>query len=250
MISTQNLSVHYDKAPILSGLNLQALPKDFIGIIGPNGAGKSCLIKTLAGILSPLSGRVELNGGNLTDLSPKQKARRLAYLAQDKQIFWHGTVHDLVALGRAPYRGALGRLSADGKQAVITAMHEAQCYDLRDRRYDTLSGGEKMRVHLARSFAVQADVLIVDEPTTALDPYYQLSILEALRTQAASGKTIIASLHDLALARKFCSRIWVVHDGRLVCDGLPQEALSHDILRTVFKIKPNTNVEQTGWELA
>jgi iron complex transport system ATP-binding protein len=146
-------------------------------------------------------------------------------------------VRELVALGRAPYRGRLGALSAEDVAAIDTALVFAHCSDLQDRRFDNLSGGEQARVLLARALAVGAGVLLADEPTASLDPYYQISIMQSLQDEAKSGKTVITSLHDLSLARQYCDRIWVMQDGKLVADNAPKKALSETILADVFRIK-------------
>lgn len=237
MLSLKNLSATYSKAPIVAGINAEVKAGEFIGLVGANGAGKSCLLKTIAGLLRPCAGQADFDGVNIHTLPIKTRARRIAYLGQDRSSVWPLPVSDLVALGRAPYRGGLGRLSVLDEAAIDAALSAAQCADLQDRRFDRLSGGEQMRVHLARALAVDAPLLLADEPIAALDPYFQISILGALQAQAKSGKTSIASLHDLSLARQYCTRIWVLHNGHLVQDEVPETALSADILAQVFRVK-------------
>ena len=238
-----NLSVAYAGTPILRGLNTQVQGGEFIGLVGPNGSGKSCLLKTIAGILNPYSGSVHMDGGNIHSVDAKSRARTLSYLAQDKAAHWPLPVRGLIALGRAPYRGHLGCLSPQDKLAIDNAVRAAHCTDLQDRRFNQLSGGEQMRVHLARALAVDAALLIADEPNTALDPYYQISLMNTLSAQAKNGKTIITSLHDLSLAKQFCTRIWVLHEGALIHDSNPKNALGKDVLAQVFKVS-KTNL---GW---
>lgn len=237
ILSLKNLSAAYGKTPIVSGVNADVKAGEFIGLVGANGAGKSCLLKTIAGLLKPHAGQVEYAGANIHVMLIKVRARNIAYLGQDRFSVWPLPVRDLVALGRAPYRGRLGRMSSQDEMAIDAAMMSAQCADLQERRFDHLSGGEQMRVHLARALAVDAPLLLADEPIAALDPYFQFSILAALKAQADAGKTIVASLHDLPLARQFCSRIWVLHEGQLVQDGAPKSALSADVLAQVFRVK-------------
>ena len=238
-----HLSVAYTGTPILRGLNAQVHGGEFIGLVGPNGSGKSCLLKTIVGILNPRGGSVHVDDRNVHNLGAKLRAQSLSYLAQDRDAHWPLPVRGLIALGRAPYRGHLGRLSPQDKLAIDNAVRAAYCTDLQDRRFDQLSGGEKMRVHLARALAVDAPLLIADEPTTALDPYYQISLMNTLSAQAQSGKTIITSLHDLSLAKQFCSRIWVLHEGALIRDSSPKNALGKDVLAQVFKVSKTNR----GW---
>lgn len=238
-----NLSTAYTKTPILNGLNAQAKSGEFIGLVGPNGSGKSCLLKTIAGLLPPLEGTVNLDDTDIHATGPKIRARSISYLAQNKSAQWPLPVYDMVALGRAPYRGTLGKLSEQDKQAIEYALGATQCNDLRYRRFDQLSGGEQMRVHLARTFAVDAPILLADEPNTALDPYYQIFLMDALSAQVKTGTTVIASLHDLTLAKQFCSRVWVLSAGVLLKDDNPENALTDHILANVFNMKRDGN----GW---
>ncbi len=238
----ENLSAGYGKAQILRGINTQAKPGELIGLVGPNGAGKSCLLKTIAGLIRPDAGQVCISGQSITSLAPSERAKKIAWLSQDRSAVWALSVRALVALGRAPYRGRLGRLSPDDRAAIDTALVSADCTELQDRRFDTLSGGERARVLLARALAVGAPLLLADEPTASLDPYYQISIMQTLRDEAKNntndgGKIVIASLHDLSLAQQFCDRIWVMQDGKLVADDRADIALNGQILAEVFRVK-------------
>ena len=238
----ENLSAGYGRGDRdIAGITAQASPGEFIALVGPNGAGKTCLIKTIVGLITPTTGMVALHDMNASAMSAKMRARQFAYLAQDRTAAWTMPVRGLVALGRAPWRGPLGRLSANDERAITRAMGATRCSDLASRRFDQLSGGEQARVHLARAMAVYAGVLLADEPVASLDPYYQLSILGCLRDVAADGKIVIASLHDLTLARRFATRIWVMDKGRLVQDKTADAALGPDILRRVFQIEKNAD---------
>ena len=233
----KNLNAGYGKTAVLRGINCKANPGEIIGLLGPNGSGKSCLLKTIAGLIVPRRGVVVFNGESVNTLSPKTRAKNIAWLAQDRSAAWALSVRELVSLGRAPYRGRLGRLSQADEHAVDVAMASAHCTDLQNRDFNTLSGGEQARALLARALAVEAPVLLADEPTASLDPYYQISILQVLAQEAKTGKMVIVSLHDLALAKQFCDRVWVMQDGRLVADDKPQKALNLSLLADVFRIK-------------
>ncbi|MCF6275184.1 MAG: ABC transporter ATP-binding protein [Robiginitomaculum sp.] len=241
-LTIENLSAGYGKTSVLQDINATAKPGELIGLVGPNGSGKSCLLKTIAGLIMPTAGQVSLGGRPALSLSSKVRAKQIAWLAQDRSAAWALSVRALVALGRAPYRGRLGKLSADDEAAIDTAMAAAHCTDLQDRRFDALSGGEQARVLLARALAVGAPFLLADEPTASLDPYYQISIMQSLRGEAKNnktkgGKTVITSLHDLPLAKQYCDRIWVMQGGKFVADNVPDIALSDTILADVFRIK-------------
>jgi len=233
----ENLYAGYDKTPVLQNICSVAKPGELIGLLGPNGSGKSCLLKTISGLIAPTSGHVTFSGKSVTSLPPKTRAKSIAWLAQDRSAAWALSVRELVSLGRAPYRGRLGTFSNADMQAIDDAMSSAYCTALQDRRFDTLSGGEQARVLLARALAVGAPLLLADEPTASLDPYYQISILQSLSREAKSGKIVITSLHDLTLARQFCDRVWVMQGGRLVADDTPQKALNPSLLAGVFRIQ-------------
>jgi len=233
----ENLSAGYGKKSVLDGVEAAAKPGELIGLVGPNGAGKSCLLKTVAGLITPDDGHVNFSGQSVHTFTPRVRSQKIAWLAQDRSAAWALSVRELVCLGRAPYRGRLGKLSAGDENAVAWALTSAHCAGLQNRRFDHLSGGEQARVLLARALAVDAPLLLADEPIASLDPYFQISIMQSLRNVAQSGKIVITSLHDLALARQFCDKIWVMNEGRLVRDAEADNALSEDVLADVFKIK-------------
>ncbi|NNC38194.1 MAG: ABC transporter ATP-binding protein [Acidimicrobiales bacterium] len=240
-LELRHISAGYGKTPVLENVHTRAAKGDFIGLVGPNGAGKSCLLKTIAGLIKPTEGELGLSGFDLSTFPAKARAKHIAYLAQERNAAWPLTVRELVTLGRAPFRGPLGDLSKAGESAIDQAITAVQCEDIMDRRFDHLSGGEQARVLLARALAVDAPVLLADEPVASLDPYYQLSIMQSLHAEAIRGKTVIASLHDLGLAQQFCSRIWVLDKGKLVRDDLAERALGAQILHEVFGVRRVTD---------
>lgn len=241
MIVLDNLSGGYGTKTILRSITAQAKGGDFIALLGPNGGGKSTLIKTLAGLLSPHGGSVTLEGQDVHALSPQPRARKIAYLAQHREATPGMRGIDIVALGRAPYRGRLGRISEDGQAAIEKACRKARIETFMNRAFDTLSGGEQARVLLARALAVEAPVLLLDEPIAALDPYYQLIMMEILKAEAESGRLVITALHDLALAHQFADRFWVMKEGKLFADATPDTILATGMFEQVFGINPPEN---------
>ncbi|RAH99889.1 ABC transporter [Acuticoccus sediminis] len=207
---------------VLSGVNLTLRPGEFVGLIGPNGAGKSSLVEVLAGLARPARGVVAIDGRPLCALRPRMLARTVAYLAQGATIDWPIRVAEVVALGRLPHGERAGAVSA----AVDRAMAAADVLALAGRRADALSGGERMRVLLARALAVEAPFLFADEPLTALDPFHQLHAMELLRRTARGGAAVTVVLHDLALATRFCDRVVLLSDGGVAADGPPETVLT------------------------
>jgi iron complex transport system ATP-binding protein len=232
----KSLSAAYGKREALKAVNLSARGGEIIGLLGPNGSGKTTLMKTLLGLHKPSSGDTTLNGKPISAMAPRARAKSIAYLAQSRRAAWPMTARDVVTLGRAPHRGSLGRISSAGERAIDKALSDCGASDLATRDITTLSGGEQARIFLARAMAVEADVLLADEPVAALDPFYQLSIMEVLRAQARAGTLVITALHDLSLASHYCDRIWVLDDGKLIADGPPKTALTDAVLADVFNI--------------
>lgn len=237
MIEFENLSAGYGPCDVLQSVSAKAEAGEFIALIGPNGCGKSTLLKTISGIITPSSGTISVPGKTLANLALKERAKTIAYLAQSREAMPSMSAEDIVRLGRAPYRGALGKISPEGETAISSALSRTQSESLSTRQFSNLSGGEQARILLARALAVEAPLLLADEPIAALDPYYQLSMMDILKAEAASGKTVITALHDLSLAAQFADRIWIMHQGKIIADGTPHDVLNTENLKTVFGVK-------------
>jgi iron complex transport system ATP-binding protein len=206
-----------------------------IGLIGPNGAGKSTLVRAIAGLI-PSAGAVLVDGAPVTALPLRRRARRIAYLPQGQSVHWPLTVERLVALGRLPHLAPFARPAEGDKQAIERALARTDLLGLRDRAIDELSGGERARALLARALAVEAPLLLADEPLAALDPAHQIEVMALLREEATRGATVIAVLHDLTIAARWCDRLLLIDDGRLVADGDPRDVLTADRIGSVYGV--------------
>ena len=235
-LAAEELRVRLPDRPTLNSVSVSVDVGEFVGLVGPNGAGKTTLLRTLAGLVPPSSGRVLLDGRALFAISRDERARRLAVLVQSARIGWPMRVSEVVALGRLPHRRAFTRPSEADHAAVARAMARADVAHLSERAEPSLSSGERMRVLLARALAVEAEILLADEPTTALDPAHQLDAMSLLRGISRAGTGIVAVLHDLTLAARFCDRLVVLSEGRIVADAKPALALTDPLLRTAFGI--------------
>jgi iron complex transport system ATP-binding protein len=190
----------------------------------------------LAGLV-PSSGAVHVGGVALSSLALRERARRFAYLPQGHIVHWPLPARDIVALGRYPH-GATdpARLTLRDTEVVLRAMQATDVVEFSDRRVTELSGGERSRVALARVFAVEAPVILADEPTSSLDPRHQIDVMKSLRTAAGQGTLVMVVTHDLGLAARFADTVLVLSEGRLVSQGAPTEALSDQVMSDVFRI--------------
>jgi iron complex transport system ATP-binding protein len=221
---------------VVDGVDAAFAPGELVALIGPNGAGKSSLLRLLAGLVRPDAGLVVLDGRPLARWRPAELGRRLSYLPQTPESAWSLTVADLVALGRHPHRAPLAGPSTADRDAVARALTRCDVAAFADRDIRTLSGGEAMRAHLARALATEAPILLADEPVASLDPRHQLAIMNLLRALAHDGRTVLAVLHDLTLATRFCDRLLLLDRGRLVAAGAPAAVLTDMAMRRVFGV--------------
>lgn len=215
--------------PVLEGVSLSVAEGEMIGLVGPNGAGKTALLRLAVGFEKPDAGEALLDGQPLSSLPAAERARRLAYLPQQAETAWPITVEQAVALGRLPHGDR-------NPAAVERALDAVGMIAFKDRPLTRLSGGERALVLLARALAVEAGLLLLDEPTANLDPAHQLRVMEVLRKRADHGDAVVVVMHDLSLATRSCDRLAVLHRGRVAADGTPGTILDDPLLREVFSI--------------
>ena len=221
---------------VLRDVDLSAHPGEVLALLGPNGAGKSTLLKALAGLVR-YEGRVALGGTDLADLAPQQRARRIAYVPQRSLLRSTLSVTDVVALGRYAYVGGFGGLSRGDREAIDHALRTAHADVLRDRIFTQLSVGEQQRVLLARALASDAPILLLDEPTAALDVGEGMAVLGLIRKLAQRQHTIIVVLHDLADARSTTDRALLLKEGRVVERGATADVVAAEPIRDVYGVR-------------
>ncbi len=235
-LTAQGLSVTLAGRLVLNDVSLALSSGHLVALVGPNGAGKTTLLRALAGMV-PSGGAIHVGGAALSSLALRERARRFAYLPQGHVVHWPLAARDIVALGRYPH-GATdpARLTPKDAEAVLRAMQATDVVEFSERRVTELSGGERSRVALARVLAVEAPVILADEPTASLDPRHQFDVMKSLRASADKGVLVIVVTHDLGLAARFADTVLVLSDGRLVSRGAPAEALSEKVMGEVFRI--------------
>lgn len=237
MLQAEGLYLRRGQQDVLQGIDLQLPPGQIVGVLGPNGAGKSSLLGALSGEFVPAQGQVTLQGQPLSDWPGPERAQRLAVLPQVASLGFAFQVQDVVGMGRMPH--ATGRLR--DAQIVEAALLAADAAHLAQRSYLALSGGERQRVHLARVMAQlwpgeEGVTLLLDEPTSMLDPLHQHTTLEAVRRFADRGAAVLLILHDLNLAARYCDQILLLEQGRCYALASPASALTPKALKAVFGI--------------
>lgn len=244
-LNVTNLSVAFGQRQIISDLSCTIARGSFVGLIGPNGSGKSTLLKAAMGLITA-TGRVALDGDDFVAMPVRERAKRVAYLPQDGEVVWPLAVEDLVMLGRAPHRTGFAAPTDVDRMAVETALATMDLMTLRRRSARELSGGERARVLIARALAQDTPVLIADEPTAGLDPSHQIALMETFRSKTREGRTVIASLHDLALAAQWCDQLILLNNGGIVATGPPAEVLTADVLASVYGVEAHFGQSRLG----
>ena len=243
-LAMEDVSVAYGERLALRQVSFEARGGEVVALAGPNGSGKSTLLRSALGLEQPQRGAVRLGGSALDQLDLRARARRAAWMPQEEPAGDNLPVIDYVRYGRFPYLAPWASETAGDLAAVDRALDRAGASELRERRVWELSGGERQRVRLARVFAQEAPLLLLDEPTAHLDIGHQLEVLERVRAIAREGRTaVVVALHDLNLAARFADRVVVLHRGRVIANGLPAEVLSASLLRDVWGIASELRVD-------
>ena len=238
MLQIKNLYFSYEKNKnknVLKNINLDIQQGEFLGIVGPNGCGKSTLINLICRVLDYNTGEIILDDQSLKIIPQSQLARKVAVVPQESHFEFDFTALEIVLMGRLPY---LSRFQLEGpgdNKLAKAAMKKTQCWDFRDKYIKNLSGGEKQRVILARALVQSPKYLLLDEPTSHLDLNFQYEILDVISNLNKRKKlTIISVFHDINLASKYCSRLLIMKDGKIIADGNPTKVLNTKILAKIY----------------
>lgn len=247
-LSAEKLFVGYQAKEIIKNISIEIPEGKITSLIGPNGSGKSTFLKALARVLQPMQGDVSLEGESIFQIASKEVAKKIALLSQISEANSGLTVKEVVSYGRYPYQKGFSSLTKTDYEKIQWAIEVTGLNDLIDRGVNRLSGGQKQRVWIAMALAQDTEILILDEPTTFLDPAHQLEILSLLQAiNQEHHKTIVMSIHDLNLASRFSDYILAMKSGELLYQGTPQEVLTSSIMADIFEINATfvTGTEQT-----
>lgn len=232
-IQAENLIWKIGSKSIIDGVSFSAEPGKLLGLLGPNGSGKTSLLRLLTGLKRPHAGTVTLDGDDIGRIRRRILAQRVAFIEQHATTNANLKVIDVVKLGRFPHRSMFSGWTQADDAAVSEALERTEMATKCNQSWQTLSGGEKQRAHLARALAQSPRELILDEPTNHLDVHHQIALL---RLVSELSLTSIIALHDLNHAAMFCDRLIILESGRIVAAGSPEEVLTRELLRDVFSV--------------
>ncbi|MEN8167394.1 MAG: ABC transporter ATP-binding protein [Pseudomonadota bacterium] len=232
------LSLTLGGRKILDRVDISLQSGEMLGLIGPNGAGKSSLLRLIAGLRAANAGSLQLGDGPFPTIPPAQRARRIAWLAQQGEVHWPLSVETLIELGRVPHLAPWEQPAEKDREAIERVIEETDLQALRYRPFNSLSGGEQARVLLARALATEPEILLADEPVAALDLAHQLDVMSLLSRYCSEGRGVIVVLHDLSLAAHFCHRLQLLHYGKTLAVGSAESVLSPEHLLTAYRVRP------------
>lgn len=240
VISADSLSVGYEKNIIVSGINFEVKQGEILTLIGPNGAGKSTALKTLAGYLESLAGKIIIVGKDAHKISASEMSQKLSVLLTERIRPDLMTCREVVETGRYPYTGKFGLLSEHDKKIVNNAIEAVEISDLSDMDFNSVSDGQKQRVMLARAICQEPEILILDEPTSYLDIRHKIVFFEILRRLVSEREiAVILSIHELNFAEKISDKVLCIKDGKIIRAGEPKEIFTEENIREIYDIPQN-----------
>lgn len=236
-LEVRDLHYDYDKKVVLDGVSFTVNEGEIIGILGPNGCGKTTTLKNLNKNLSPSGGCILLDGEDLQEMVKKDIAKKIAVVPQTNEINFAFTVREIVAMGRIPFQAMLGGESRDDQAIIDDAIEQTGLSELADRHINTMSGGERQRVIIARAIAQTPKIILMDEPTLHLDINMQFEVLDLIKELSEKNHlTVVIVSHDLPMVARYCDRMILLHDHKVYAAGTTDEVLTADNMRVVFNI--------------
>ena len=243
-IEVRGLKYSYNRYMVLDGVDLDVREGEILGILGPNGCGKTTLLKNLNKNLTPAGGCVMLDGTDLDTMVKRDIAKSVAVVPQTNEIRFSFSVREIVAMGRMPFQSMMGGETREDSRIVDDAIEKVGLSAMKDRHINTMSGGERQRVMIARALAQTPKILLMDEPTLHLDINTQFEALDLVHDLSReSDLTVVIVSHDLPMVARYCDKIAMIHDHRVMCCGTPEEVLTPDNMRTVFNVDAELGID-------
>ncbi len=236
MLSLEDIRFSIADKEILRGISVDFAARGIHGIVGPNGSGKSSLLKNICRVWRPDSGTVTIKGRDCRSLSRRELSRTVTLVPQNTSVEFPVPVLEMVSMGRNPHLGRFRPMRKRDREIVAQALAETGTGELTGRSVTELSGGECQLVVIARALATEASLILLDEPTSDLDINHSMTIMELLASLKEKGKTILVSMHDINLARRYCDTVTIIQEGRLFFTGSPEEAFSQENIKQVFDV--------------
>lgn len=235
IIELKNIKLKYGDYEVLRDISFNIKKGEFTSIIGPNGAGKSTVLKAIMKNIELASGDISIKGKSIKNITHKEKACIIGFVPQEFNISFDFTVYDIVAMGRNPYIAKFKKSKFDDKKIIEESLQKTNTYEFKDKYFNSLSGGEKQRVIIARALAQQPEILILDEATSSLDIHHQLDILELIHSlNREDGLTVLTIMHDLNLASRFSDKIVLLSKNGVIKSGTPSEVIDEQVLKNVY----------------
>ncbi|MDO4966017.1 MAG: ABC transporter ATP-binding protein [Lachnospiraceae bacterium] len=246
VIMTKSLAVGYDKA-VIKDINIEVKAGEIASLIGPNGVGKTTFIKTVSGIIKPISGKVFLDGNDLENINLNDRAKYIASVLTEKSFADIISCREMVSMGRYPFTGRLGKLSKSDEDIVLKCMELTDTVSISEKDFTKISDGQRQRVLLARAICQEPKLLLLDEPTSFLDVKYKIEFLQLLRKLSSDmGFAVIVSLHELDMAKQISDKIICFKDDKVDRIGTPSEIFSGGYIKSLFDITSGDFDETTG----
>lgn len=232
-LQVENLTFDIGKTTILKNISFDVEENSFVGVLGPNGSGKSTMLKSIYGVNKPSGGNIFFEGENLLQISGRERAKKIAVLAQESSGQFDFTVQQVVEMGRYPHKNPLENYSKHDLEIVDMVLKEMKLEDYKERSFNTLSGGEKQRVLISRLLVQESKFIILDEPTNHLDIGHQIEIMNVIKNM---GVTVLAAIHDMNMAAIYCDKLVIMKKGEVITQGSVEETLTSEMLKDLFNV--------------